>query len=221
MKALIIAAAAIVMAAGPVFAQTTQDQRAYVTAGGGVAISSDATSGDVAFEAGMRIAPNLFVFGNIGQFHNLQPSQLQPTVDSTDLTLAASGLTVNGTARVPALHAVAGLRYEIPTSKGFSPYVLGGIGFARLSPTAQFTYQSGTLTGFTPTVGEDVTTQLESLGDYTQPASSTAFMFTLGGGVDVPVAPHLMVDVGYRVSRVSADTPVSANSFVAGFGYRF
>ena len=221
MRALIIAAAAIVMTAGPSFAQSTQDERAYVTVGGGVAVSSDTTSGDVALEAGMRIAPNLFVFGNLGQFHNLQPSQLQPTVDNTDLMLSANGITVDGTARVPAFHAIAGLRYAIPTRRGFSPYVLGGIGFARLSPTAQFTYQSGTLPGFTPAVGDDVTTQLESLGDYTQPAASTAFMFTLGGGVDVPVAPHLMVDVGYRVSRISADTPVNANSFIAGFGYRF
>jgi opacity protein-like surface antigen len=221
MRALIIAAAAIVMTTGPSFAQSTQDERAYVTVGGGVAVSSDTTSGDVALEAGVRIAPNLFVFGNLGQFHNLQPSQLQPTVDNTDVMLSASGISVNGTARVPAFHAVGGLRYAIPTSKGFSPYVLGGIGFARLSPTATFTYSSGTLTGFTPTAGDDVTSQLVSLGDFTQPAASTAFMFTLGGGVDVPVAPHLMIDVGYRVSRIQADTPVNASSIVAGFGYRF
>ena len=68
MKALIIAAAAIVMTAGPSSAQSTQDERGYVTVGGGVAVSSDTTSGDVALEAGMRVAPNLFVFGSLGQF---------------------------------------------------------------------------------------------------------------------------------------------------------
>ena len=221
MRALIFAAAAIVMTAGPSFAQSTQDERGYVTAGGGFAISSDTTSGDVLAEVGWRVARNLFVFGDLGQFHNLQPSQLQPTVDTTDVMLSANGISVTGTARVPALQALAGLRYAIPTGKGFEPYVLGGIGLARLSPTAQFTYTSGTLTGFTPTAGQDVTSQLVSLGDYTQPAASTAFMFTLGGGVDVPVAPYLVVDVGYRVSRISADTPVNASSIVAGFGYRF
>ena len=61
---------------------------------------------------------------------------------------------------------------------------------------------SDALARFTPTAGDDVTSQLVSLGDFTQPAATTAFMFTLGGGVDVPVAPHLMIDVGYRVSRV-------------------
>jgi opacity protein-like surface antigen len=218
MRVLIIAATIIAATAAPSFAQT---DRGYITAGGGVAISSDTTSGDVVAEVGWRIAPNLFVFGDVGQFHNLQPSQLQPTVDSAEVMLSANGIAVDGTARVPAFHAIGGLRYAFPTGKGFSPYVLGGIGFARLSPTAEFTYSSGTLTGFTPTAGDDVTSELTSLGDFTPPAATTAFMFSLGGGVDVPVAPHLMIDVGYRLSRVQADTPVNASSIVAGFGYRF
>jgi hypothetical protein len=75
MRALIIAAAIIAATAAPSFAQS---DRGYITAGGGVAISSDTTSGDVLAEVGWRIAPNLFVFGDFGQLHNLQPSQLPP-----------------------------------------------------------------------------------------------------------------------------------------------
>ncbi len=60
-----------------------------------------------------------------------------------------------------------------------------------------------------------------SLGAFTQPAATNAFMFTIGGGVQMPIAPRVSVDVGYRVSRIEADTPINAHSVVAGIGYRF
>jgi opacity protein-like surface antigen len=61
---------------------------------------------------------------------------------------------------------------------------------------------------------------------FTQPASSTAFMFSLGGGVQTLVAPHWIVDVGYRYSRIAADTtlsasPLNTNGLTFGVGYRF
>ena len=127
-----------------------------------------------------------------------------------------------GTARVPAVYSVGGLRFEVPTRGRVSPYVLGGIGAARLNPTAQFTFSSGTLPdGSTPTVGDDVTSQLVAAGDFTAPAATTAFMFTLGGGVEIPVARHWAIDAGYRFSRVAADTPLNAQGATFGFGYRF
>jgi opacity protein-like surface antigen len=60
-----------------------------------------------------------------------------------------------------------------------------------------------------------------SLGDFAQPPASTAFMFSVGGGVEVPIVPHFVAAVGYRLSRVSADTPVNAQSVTFGVGYRF
>jgi outer membrane protein with beta-barrel domain len=220
MRKVLMVAACVACWARPSFAQA---DRAYVNVGGGMAISPDATSGDVLGEIGVRVARNLFVFGDVGQFHNLQPSLIQPTVDATDAALSADGLAVTGTGRVPAWQTLGGLRYQIPTRVGATPYVLGGAGLARLTPAAQFVYASGTLPGATlsPTVGDDVTSQLVSLGDFTQPAATNALMFTVGGGVQVPVASHVSVDVGYRVSRINADTPVNAQSVVAGVGYRF
>jgi len=93
----------------------------------------------------VRIAPHLLVFGELGQFHNLQPSDVVPAVDSTTSLLSASqGLNVVGVARVPAWFSVGGLRYEVPIQSHLSPYVLGGVGVARLDPTAQFTYTLAT-----------------------------------------------------------------------------
>jgi opacity protein-like surface antigen len=228
MRAIIMVGAALMLAAGPLYAQTgstsltgSDRDRAYVNLGGGVAVSPDATSGDILGEAGVRVARNLFVFGDIGQFHNLQPSLVQPAVDVTAALLSATGVSVTGIARVPAWYTLGGARYEMPTRAAVLPYILGGIGFARLTPSAQFTYGSGVIGTATPSPGDDVTSELVSLGEFTQPAASNAFMFTLGGGVEVPVAPHLSVDVGYRLSRVDADTPLTNHSVVAGVGYKF
>jgi len=220
MRVLVISAACIACCAQPSFAQS---ERAYVNVSGGMAISTDTTSGDVLGEVGVRVARNLFVFGDLGQFHNLQPSLVQPTVDATALALAGDGLTVTGTGRVPAWQVLGGLRYLFPTHSSATPYVLGGAGLARLSPTAQFIYSGGTIAGLTvtPSSGDDVTSQLVSLGDFTAPAATNAFMFTVGGGLQVPIAPRLNVDVGYRVSRINGDTPVSAQSIMAGVGFRF
>ena len=99
--------------------------------------------------------------------------------------------------------------------------VLGGAGVARLTPAAAFIYSSGTLQGTTPALGDDVTAQLVSLGAFTQPAPTNAFMFTIGGGVQMPTAPRVSVDVGYRLSRIEADTPTNAHGVVVGIGYRF
>jgi opacity protein-like surface antigen len=220
MRILMMVAACVLCGAAPALAQS---ERGYANVSGGMAISPDTTSGDVLGEVGVRVARNLFVFGDVGQFHNLQPSAAQPTVDATVLALSSDGLTVTGTARVPAWQMLGGVRYLIPTRSAATPYVLGGAGLARLSPTAQFIYASGPLPGatVTPTSGDDVTSQLVSLGDFTNPAATNAFMFTLGGGVQVPIAPRLNVDVGYRLSRINTDTPVNAHSIIAGIGYRF
>jgi opacity protein-like surface antigen len=219
MKAVLIVAT-LALAAAPSYAQGSS---VYASIAAGFAVAPDGTSGDLRGQVGVRVAPHLFVFGDFGQFHNLQPSELQPSVDSVDATLAASGLTVTGVAHVPAWYSMGGLRWSMPLNAHLSPYVFGGVGFARLSPAAHFTYQDGTLLGATtaPVAGDDVTAQLVSTGEFVQPAASTAGMFSVGGGVEAPIAPHVVADIGYRVSRVAADTPLTAQSVTFGVGYRF
>jgi opacity protein-like surface antigen len=218
MRALVIAAAALVLSAAPSSAQT---RSWYAFGAGGFAVSPDGSSGDILGEAGVRVAPRLFVFGDIGQIHNLEPSDLQPAVDSTTSLLSQTGLTVTSSARVPAWYSIGGLRLIVPNRSVLTPYVFGGGGFARLTPTAQFTYSAGTLPGSTPSAGDDVTGQIVSLGDFTPPPATTALMLSLGGGVEAPVAPHLMVDVGYRYSRIATTTPLNSQGLTFGFGYRF
>jgi opacity protein-like surface antigen len=178
-------------------------------------------------EGGARIAPHVMLFGNIGRFGNLQ-ADLQPTLDATTSALAANqGIGVTGSGTLPAWYGVTGLRVEIPTKSRVMPYVLGGVGLARLNPQPQFVFSSGTLPdGSTPAVGTDVTAAITTPSFFTPPAADTTFMFTLGGGMQVPVARHWVVDAGYRYSRIAADStlstlPLTMNGMTFGFGYRF
>jgi hypothetical protein len=99
------------LAAAPAFAQV---DRMYFSGAGGFAITPDGTTGDVFGEVGVRIAPNLFVFGDLGRFRNLQPSQLQPAINDETITLLNSGLTVTGAAHAPAWYAMGGVRMQVP-----------------------------------------------------------------------------------------------------------
>jgi len=108
-----------------------------------------------------------------------------------------------------------------------SGHVTGIGGFARLTPTPQFAFASGVMPdGSTPTPGSDVTSAIVAAGDFAAPPASTALMYTLGGGAQVEVVPHWVVDVGYRYSRIGADStlsasPLNVNGMTFGFGYRF
>jgi opacity protein-like surface antigen len=196
--------------------------RGYISGAGGFASTADGSSGDVLGEGGVRVLPNLYIVGNVGKFHNLAPSLFQPGADAVSADFGATGLSLTDAAAAPAWYTTGGVRYEIPVgSRRFTPYATASAGVAHVMPSDRFTYSNGTLLGSTPSPGDDVTSQLISLGEFTQPAATNAFMFSTGGGVDVPVAPHLAVDVGYRVSRIATDTPVTAQSVTFGIGYRF
>ena len=229
MRTLTMAATVTLLAAAPLFAQEGggPDAKGYITGLGGFAVSVGNTTGNMLIEGGVRIAPHVMVFGDIGRFGNLQPD-LQPTLDAATAALSAGqDLSVIGGGSLPASYFSGGLRVEVPTKSRVMPYLLGGVGVAHLNPTTQFTFSSGILPdGSTPAVGTDVTAALTSAGSFTEPSASTAPIFTLGGGVQVPVAPHWVVDAAYRYSHIAADStlsaaPLNANGMTFGFGYRF
>jgi opacity protein-like surface antigen len=227
-RASMIAAALTALTAAPLFAQEGgANARGYVTGLGGFATSVANTTGDMSAEAGVRVFPHVMVFGSVGRFGNLQ-ADLQPTLDTTTASLAANqGLAVIGGGSLPASYFGGGVRVEVPTNSRVMPYVLGGVSIARLSPSAQFTFSSGMLPdGTTPAVGTDVTSAIVSAGSFTAPQTSTASMFTLGGGIQVLAAAHWAADAGYRYSRIAADTTLSAsalatNGMTFGISYRF
>jgi len=228
MRGLSIVVAILALSAAPSMAQEKSqgDANGYVGGFGGAAWVAGNSTGSVLFEGGVRVAPHVMAFGDIGRFNNLQ-SDLQPTLDATTAALSNEGIGVSVTGALPAWYGVGGLRAEVPANAHALPYVLGGLGAARLNPTAQLAYATGTLPdGSTPSVGTDITATLMTSGTYTAPTASTALMLMLGGGVQVPLVPHWAIDVGYRFSRIAADStlstsPLNTNVMSFGVGYRF
>jgi opacity protein-like surface antigen len=230
---LAVLTALITLAATTAFAQDAATTTAwinapgYITGMGGLARTPGSTTGDFLVEGGVRVAPHVMVLGDLGQFHNLTVD-LQPTLAGTTAALAANqGLTVVGGGTLPALYALGGTRLEIPIDRRVLPYVLGAVGVARLAPSPRFAFESGTMPdGSTPAAGQDVTSAMAIAGVYTAPPSSTAFMFSLGAGAQVLVAPHWVLDGGYRFARIAADStlsaaPLNGNCLTLGVGYRF
>jgi len=229
MKVLTIATTVSMLAAAPLFAQEhgAQDPAGYVIGLGGFASALGNTTGDLRVEGGVRVAPHVTVFGNAGRFANLQ-GDLQPTLDATTTALSANqNLLLIGGGSLPATYLSGGVRVSVPTHSRVLPYALGGIGVARLNPSAQFTFSSGILPdGSIPTVGTDVTASIAASGVFTNPPASNALMYTIGGGAQIPVAKHWVADAGYQYSRIAADTtlsasPLNTNGMTFGFGYRF
>ena len=229
MKLSIILTLSILSIAASSYAQT---ERGYIGGIGGFAVSAATTSprvtsGDVAIEAGARIAPGLLFFGDVGRFNDLTPSTSQAQVANAITTLSsADAVDVVGTARMPARYALGGLRWQARASRRITPFVTGGLGVAHMTPTAAFTFTDGTLPGSDPSAaapatGEDVTTQIATLGIFTPPAPSTALMIAFGGGAEFAIARHWALDTEYRVSRISATTPLHAQGLAFGLGYRF
>jgi opacity protein-like surface antigen len=213
--------------AAPAFAQEsgTLGTRAYVSLFGGTVWAGD-TTGSVIIEGGARVAPHVLAFGNVGHFNDLQ-TDLTPSLSAQTSTLANDGIDVTGVGTLPAWYTLGGLRAEFPANRHALPYVLGGLGTARLKPNEQFMFGSGALPdGTVPSSGSDVTSALETSGVLPTPVRTNAFMYTLGGGVQVPVTTHWAADLGYRYSRIAADTTLNSgalgtNAMAFGFGYRF
>jgi len=70
------------------------------------------------------------------------------------------------------IEGVGGLRWQPRAPRRVVPFILGGLGVAHLTPSARFTFTDGTLpttdpSATPPNTGDDVTTQISTLGVFT------------------------------------------------------
>jgi opacity protein-like surface antigen len=201
-----------------------QEPRGYVEGNGALSrLTGSTSSAELSGEVGVKVAPNVVLFGNIGNLRDAHWSSLQTSVDSTVSTLSSDdGLTATATAKVPTWYSMGGARIQFPNHSAVTPYVFGGIGFARMNPSVRFLYQDGTtLSGNPANVGDDITADIVSSGLFTTPARTTSLMLRTGAGLQVPISKHLLGNIGYSVSRISADTPIHAQDFTFGLGIKF
>lgn len=198
-----------------------QDRGVYIKADAGFVASPEATSRDIHAEIGTRVTDVVQIFGQFGRLANVQPSSAQPGVDSAIAALQGNGYSVIGSARGPAWFSVGGIR-AVARSGAVRPYAMASLGFAHLSPTAQFTYQAGpTLSGAAFTAGQDATADVFSNKYFNKPLGITALMCRVGGGIQIPINKLISADVAYSVSRISSTTPITAKGLDFGIAFRF
>jgi opacity protein-like surface antigen len=175
------------------------------------------TSQSFGGEFGVTIVPNIQVFVEAGMVHNIATADISASAQQIAGALSQVQTNVGYTVKQPVTFGVAGLRYLIPVTGGMQPYVMAGIGLAKVSQNAAFTVGGTDVTGSLSqpqygsiTLGSDLT------GSFTKP------MFTLGGGVALSVWQQVVVDLQYRYGRILAeDGGINVSRAGIGLGVRF
>ncbi|MCU1385687.1 MAG: hypothetical protein JWL71_4384 [Acidobacteria bacterium] len=200
-------------AAGAQTAAATTPDRGYVEA---VAQSAfgHVTSQSFGAEVGVTVRPQLQVFGSFGRIRDVATTEIGASAQTIAAALAQlqSG-AVSYSVKEPATFFVGGVRYRIPTaSTMLKPYVLGGLGIARVNKDVTFLIggvdAASTLSQYV-TLGSDVS------------GSESKVMFTLGAGVVWPAWRQLIVDLQYQYGRISTETAITVNRAGVGLGVRF
>jgi len=157
-------------------------------------VTSQAYGGEV----GYTVRKNLQVFVEFGQVRDVAPAEFGAAAQLIATSLAETqGGDTAFTAKEPATFGVGGVKYLIPMSSSrIEPYVMGGVGIAKVSKNVTFVVN-----------GNDVTNQLTNLvaigsdlsGDFTKP------IVMFGGGVAWPFWRQAVVDFQYRFSHITAE----------------
>jgi opacity protein-like surface antigen len=196
-------------------AQTTSEPRWYgeIAAAATLGHKSDKA---IAVEVGGRLAGTLDVFVEGGHMGNVGTADLEARAQKIANFI---GGTVGSTADKVNFIDV-GVRYRVPMTGMWHPYVAFGVGVAKVKP--EVTFGVG---------GADVTGRLEDFGvqlgsDLTDSLNKTFIM--AGFGTTVRFASRYFADISYRYGHILAKTSVIENDVAiktqrvqAGIGIRF
>ena len=182
--------------------------RAFVGGLGGVTFGTE-TSSVFAGQAGVRIARQLVVFGEVGRMQNVLPGEIQDQIDEILRSFEAdTGVDALLEAKVPAFYGMGGIRWS--TDAPVAPFVEGAVGFAHLTLDLHAEIQ-----------GVDVTDQAEEIFE-DEDLDATKLLLAVGGGINARLAGQVRLDVGYRYKRIFTDDPaVNASEVFAAIKFWF
>lgn len=217
MRSVVAALAATVMLAATAGAQTPAGSGGRSTYVEGLVQSAfgNVTSQSFGAEVGMAVTPRLRVFVELGRARDTAPETLGQNAQIiagylTQVQSAPVGFSV----RQPVTFGMGGVRYVIPYDEDFEPYLVGGVGLARVERNVRFSVD-----------GSDVT---ESLGTFGVAlgrdlgGNSTKPMVALGGGVVYYFSETLFLDLQVRFGRIFTDDEATNLSRAGiGVGIRF
>jgi opacity protein-like surface antigen len=164
-------------------------------------------------EVGMRTWRNLDISAEGGWFQNVATSKRKESATLlAGFLQTTQGQPATADVKMPVAFLGVNARWVFESERRVRPYVLAGIGGARVNVNSEFTLGSSDVTDSLPqygvTLGQDLT------GHSSSPA------FTFGGGVLVPYGKWY-VDGGYRVTTIAGDETITVHRLNIGFGARF
>ncbi len=179
-------------------ASTEMPGYAEVNVGATLGHKSDVSVGG---EAGYRVRPNLFVFGEVGHIGNAA---------SSDLDARATAIANNVGASANAISKVNyfdfGVRYYIQGTPMVHPYAAVGFGGAHVSNETTLSVNG------TVVPPENLGVQF---GSDLNGSENSPFLM-IGIGADIPFHTRYFADVTYRYGRVFSKSDDAGNVIIAG-----
>ena len=216
MRSLVILTLGVLALSGVAHAQSAAPGKGYVE---GVAQSAfgNVTSQSYGAEGGFAVTPDLWIFVEGGRIRDVATAAISTAALQIAGSLAdAQPAAVAYQVREPVTFAAVGVKYEMHVSGKAQPYVMAGVGVARVKQDVTFSVG-----------GTDVTGNLQQ-----SPSLRAAWhrfvwrlhqpMLTLGAGVAWPAWKQLVLDFQYRYGRIFAgDEAINVSRAGLGVGVRF
>jgi opacity protein-like surface antigen len=166
-------------------------------------------------EIGINVRPDLQLFvegGRIGDVATPAISQAAAQIAAALSQFQTS--PVGYSVKQPVTFGAAGVKYYPPVQSPVQPYVMGGLGLAKVEQNFRVTIGATDVTGTLDQYGVTLGTDLS--GDFTK------LLLVLGGGVTYSVWHPLVLDLQYRYGRIFAeDQAINTHRAGIGIGVRF
>jgi opacity protein-like surface antigen len=177
-------------------------------------VTSQAYGGEV----GYTVHKNLQVFVEFGQVRNVAPPERGAAAQLIAGFLSQTQGNVSFSVKEPVTFGAGGVKYLIPMSRSrVEPYVLVGVGVAKVTKDVTFAVGSADVTGQLTSLGVQLGSDLS--GEFKKP------MVTLGGGVDWPFWRQVVVGLQFRFSHIGAEDETTSATNIgragAAVGIRF
>jgi len=176
--------------------RTARAQERLFAGGLGAVTFGPVTASDFAARVGVKPSSHVALFGEFGRMTDVLPSAEQQTItdNTTALAAAQGGTTSLVLGHVPAGYGEFGVRAVGKSQQHVKPFGEAAFGFTHLTSSLTATID-----------GADVTSQVLTT-PLTSHLPQTAPLMSLSGGLSIAAGKRTSFDIGYRYSRVFADT---------------
>jgi hypothetical protein len=171
---------------------------------GGLGGMTFGTATDVAFggRAGVRLAPHVYLLGEVGRMRDVMPADLHTAIEDALASIPdeIGPVPIDVDVRLKSTYGLGAIRAV--GAGPVAPFVEVGGGVARLSLDI-----SASIAGF------DVGDEVEDLAG-SDALDTTEPLIMAGGGLRLATGGGSSVDLGYRYTRILVDNPKINTSLV-------